>query len=481
VEIEEPIWTSAELAVACGAISARPWYADGLSIDCNRVRPGDLFVALKGVNFDGHEKVQDALERGAIAALVCKDVNGVDPEDQRLVHVVDTHEAMVAMARHARERAPAKIIGVTGSAGKADVVHALKCALSPLGPTHSSLKQQEKHVAVPLSAARMPRDTRFGIIELGLSGDGHIAEGARIIKPDVAVISTVGASHAAMLEDEALIAQEKAALLDALPKGGMAVIGIDHPYKDLLIQRANEAGTMAITVSVLDQADVRPVKLTEHHDCTCLTADVFGTRITYKIAQPGREWVLNSLLVLAAVKAAGADLSHAAMTLASLEAEAGRGRVHALKLASGRASLIDESYNANPLATRAALRRLSISPKETTKGRRIAVLADADGNELQDEELAMSLVRDLRRFGVHEVIAFGEQTREVAEMAGIHTEFWQRPFEMAECLHSKLRAGDTVMVKGAAGVPMYQLVQRMLEMNVDSADWRGDLGRIAAQ
>lgn len=461
--IEEPIWTSAELAAACGALSARPWYADGVKIDSRAVRPGDLFIALANGDSDGHDHVPDAFDRGAVAALVCKDVPGLGAQDQRLVHVADTMDAMRLMAKHARDRAPAKVIGVTGSSGKADVVHALANALRSAGPVHASEKHTAKHSLVPLSAARMPRETRFGILELGMSGKGHILQGARLVKPDVAVITSVGASAASALHSDMEVAAEKASLLSALPKGGMAIIGIDNPYKTLLMKFAAEAGAMAITVSVVDSADVRPVKMTEHHDCTCLTADVFGTPVTYKIAQPGREWVLKSLMVLAAVKAAGADLGQAAVTLAGLEAQPGRGRVHALELNAGKVSLIDESFNANPLATRSALRRLSISQPEHC-GRRIAVLADpADYCDI-DDELALSVASDLKKFGVHEVIAFGDRSNELARMAGIRAEQWTEPHEMAEALHARLRPGDAVMIKGAAGVPMHQLVQEVLEL-----------------
>lgn len=464
MRIDEPIWTSAEMGAACGAITAQPWYADGVQVDSREILPGDLFVALSGEQTDGHKFVSDALDRGAIAAIVDGKVDGIDPGDQRLVHVADTKEALKLMALHARKRAPAKVIGVTGSAGKTSVVHALRQALERVSPTHASIKSFNNHVGVPLSVARMPRATRYAVFEVGMSSAGEVMQGASLVKPSIAVVTTVGTAHTENFEDVESIAAEKAELIRSLPKGGMAVIGLDHPYSDYLLEAAREADVMAITVSVLENADVRPIRMTEHHNCTCLTADVFGTSVTYKIAQPGREWVLNSLVVLAAVKAAGADLGQAALALAALETEPGRGQAHELILPTGVATLFDDSYNANPLSIKAALRRLSLAPV-SQGGKRIAVLADMQELGQNSDKIHMSLVSDLKRFNVNKIIAFGSRMARLGEEAGILTECWSDPETSAEALMTSLMHGDAVMVKGANSASLNRLVSGMLEIS----------------
>lgn len=466
MKIAEPLWTSAELSAVCGGIVARPWYADGMQIDSREVLPGDLFVALKGEVTDGHNFVQDALSRGAVAAIVSGPVEGVDPGDQRLVQVADTYDALRRMASHARGRAPVKSVAVTGSAGKTSVVQALRQSLERVGQTHASVKSFNNHVGVPLSVARLPRETRYSVFEVGMSGPGEITYGAAIAQPDVAIVTTVGAAHAGNFADETKIAEEKASIFNTLSPGGVAVIGMDHPHSELLRSQAAEAGVTAITVSVIGDADVKPLRLTEQHDCTCLTADVFGTPVTYKISQPGREWVLNSLLVLAAVKAVDADLGQAAVALAALQAEPGRGRAHAINVAGGTATLIDDSYNANPLSIRAALRRLSLTPV-TSPRKRIAVFADMAELGKHSEDIHLSLVRDLKRFNVNRVIAFGDQMASLGEMAGIPTERWSSPKECAERLMAELRAGDAVAVKGANSAGLDALVSGMLKISND--------------
>lgn len=458
----------------CGGAGAQPWYADGVQTDSRDVLPGDLFVALKGARQDGHDHVADAFSRGAVAALVCEDVAGKDIPTLRLVHVPDTMDALRAMGTQARRRAPAKIIAVTGSAGKTSVVQALRQALERTEATHASIKSFNNHVGVPLSLARMPRQSRFGVFELGMNAPGEIQANAKLVNPDIAVITAIGAAHAANFKKLSDIARSKAEVFEGLSGDGVAILGVDHEWSDILKAEAKQSGRKFITVSVTGEADVKPLRMTEHGTCTCLTADIFGTTVTYKVGQPGREWVLNSLLVLAAVKAAGGDLGHAALALAQLQAEPGRGRIHALQLGHSRCTLIDDSYNANPLSMKAALRRLSLAPTKGF-GRRIAVLADMRELGEKSEEIHLKLVRDLQRFGVDRVIAFGPRMAKVGRAAEINTERWEMEKNSARNIAEMLRDGDAIMIKGANSAGLGQLVDDLLEINEreaadDSAD-----------
>ncbi len=470
MNFKEPLWTSAELVATCGGAGAQPWYADGIQIDSREVLPGDLFVALPGAKQNGHDFVAEAFSKGAVAAIVSEEVPGKDIPTLKLVHVPDTMEALRLMAAQARLRAPVKTIAVTGSAGKTSVVQALRQALERTDATHASIKSFNNHVGVPLSLARMPRQARFGVFEVGMSGPGEVRDGARLVKPDVAVVTTVGAAHAGKFNRLGEIAKAKAEIFEGLKSSGVAIIGVDHDWAGDLIDAVKMSGHDRVTVSVTGEANVRPLRITEHGNCTCLTADIAGTTITYKIGQPGREWVLNSLLVLAAVKAVDGDLGHAALALAKLEAEPGRGRQYLLNLPHATATLIDDSYNANPLSLRAGLRRLSLTPVKGF-GRRIAVLADMRELGANSSALHMKLADDLKRFGVDKVIAFGPQMNEAGKTAGISTERWHKDADSALRLAEALRSGDVVMVKGANSAGLGDIVQGLLRI---SADERAD-------
>ncbi len=460
----------------CGGLNARPWYADGVQTDSREVMPGDLFVALKGENEDGHAYLADAFARGAVAALVSESVDGFDLGDTRLVHVADTLESLRLMAAEARRRAPAKIIAVTGSAGKTSVVHALRKSLERVDRTHASIKSYNNHVGVPLSLARMTRSSRFGIFELGMSGPGQIRHNTTLVRPDVVIVTGVGAAHTAAFDNVADVAKAKAEIFEGLVEGGVAVINIDHPYAAALVDAASNLGREVITVSVTSEADVRPLRMTEHHNCTCLTANIAGTPITYKVGQPGREWVQNSLLVLAAAKAVGGDLGHAAMALAALEAEPGRGRTHTLNLPYAEVTLLDDSYNANALSMKAALRRLSLVPLKRF-GRRIAVLADM--RELGDEAKVVyqALAKDIEKFSVSKIYSFGPEITKVARKAGVDVVACSSVTEGANRLINDLRDGDAVMVKGANSAGLSSFVEQLLELNVQ--ELQEDASRVA--
>lgn len=463
--INEPLWTSAELAVTCGGLAGQPWYADGVHTDSRNVLPGDLFVALRGETMNGHDFIGDAFARGAVAAVVSESIDGFDLGDERLVHVPDTLEALRLMAGHARDRAPAMRIAVTGSAGKTSIVQALRKALSRLETTHASIRSFNNHVGVPLSLSRMPRASRFGIFELGMNGPGEIGRNAAIVRPDIAIVSNIGAAHIGAFEDLAAIASTKAEVFDGLSASGTAIINMDTHEADVLAKAAAASGASVVSVSVEGAADVRAIRMIEHHDCTFLTADIAGTMMTYKVGQPGREWILNSLIVLAAVKAAGGDLGHAALSLASLEAEPGRGRVHKLTINQARVTLIDDSYNANPLSIKAALRRLSLVPTGKV-GRRIAVLADMKELGAKSGALHLALAEDLRRFGVSRLYALGPGMVAAAKAADLDLVACSDTDELADALLSDLHEGDAVMVKGANSAGLSRLVDRLLMTSI---------------
>ncbi len=361
------LWTAAAIAAATGGSASAPFECNAVTFDSREVIGGELFVALKGEATDGHRFVDQARARGATGFLVS------EPVDAPHVLVADTTAALTALATAARDRSPAKRIGVTGSVGKTGVKEALKSALGRFAPdaVHASVKSYNNHTGVPLSLARMPQSSRFGVFEMGMNHAGELAALTQLVKPDIAIVTWVASAHREFFPTEEAIADAKGEIFAGLQPGGTAIIPYDSAHRDRLIAAARPHAATITTFGIEEGADVRAERFALHPDCSCVTARVGAHLLTYKIGLAGRHWVNNSLAVLAAVHAAGGDLALAGLALGELTDLPGRGRRLRVQAGDGQAVVIDESYNANPASMAASLAVLAeIKPK----GRRVALL-----------------------------------------------------------------------------------------------------------
>lgn len=362
------LWGAAEIADATGGVASGEFQCAGVEMDSRDVRPGDLFIALKGEAMDGHRFIDKAFAAGAAAAIVDR------PIDWPHVLVKDTTAALHALAAAARTRAPAKRIGVTGSVGKTGVKEAIFSALdrSSRGQAHRSVRSYNNHVGVPLSLARMNARAKFGVFEMGMNHAGEIAPLADHVRPDVAVITTIAPAHIEALGTIEAIADEKARIFTGLKPGGAAVIPADSPQFEQLRARAEAAGADVFSFGRSSHARVRLLDAipAANGGASLVTAQIDDTRLCYSVAEPGEHWIDNSLAVMATVYAVGGDLGAAGIALGEMGGLKGRGARHMITAAGGRATLIDESYNANPASMRATLAQLG----QTPASRRIAVL-----------------------------------------------------------------------------------------------------------
>jgi len=367
-ELALALWTAKTIAAATGGKASADFQASGVEIDSRDVIEGDLFFALKGESMDGHRFVEAAFAKGAAAAVVDR------PIDRPHVLVEDTSSALEFLARAARDRTQARVIGVTGSVGKTGVKEAIYAALerSSRGAAHRSVKSYNNHVGVPLSLARMPARARFGVFEMGMNHAGEIAALTVQVRPHVAVITTIAPAHIENLGSEAAIADAKAEIFRGLEPGGIAVIPADSPHYARLKEAAERHAGAVVSFGRAPHADVRLLDaVAAPGGGSLVTADLGDRRLCYTISAPGEHWVSNSLAVMAAVRAVGGDLGAAGLALAEMEGLNGRGaRFEIASPDGGAALLIDESYNANPASMRATLTQLGVTPAK----RRIAVL-----------------------------------------------------------------------------------------------------------
>ena len=463
---DKPLWSARTLAGVCDGVVDGPLPAaiTGISIDTRTIAPGDLFVALKDQR-DGHDFVSAAFKAGAAAALVTKSYKR-QAGDGALIKVDDPLRALEDSGRIARFRTDAKIVAVTGSVGKTGTKEMLRLCLARAGRTHASEKSYNNHWGVPLSLARMPVETHFGIFEIGMNRAGEIGPLARMVAPDVGLITTVEAVHLAHFHSITEIAEAKAELLTGLSSGGIAILNRDNPFFDLLSSRADERSLRIIAFGTHKDADVRLDTEDLGSDGSHVTAHVHGRPISYRVGAPGRHYVMNSLAVIAAIDALGADLEACVQALADISAPAGRGARTEIALTVGKLLLIDESYNANPASMAAALANLGAVPR-TAFARRVAVIGDMRELGAEAGTLHRNLKGAIQAAKVDLVFACGEHMRALYEtlpdtQRGACT---RTSLELVPLLAARLAPGDAVMIKGSLGTNMAPLVKTVREIS----------------
>jgi UDP-N-acetylmuramoyl-tripeptide--D-alanyl-D-alanine ligase len=447
------LWTASAIAAATGGTASADFAVSGVAFDSREVGPGDLFVALKGETTDGHHFLDQCFAQGAAGALVSVST------DHPHVLVPDTTAALDALARASRARTQATIIGVTGSVGKTGTKEALFAALErgARGQAHRSVKSYNNHTGVPLSLARMPADTRFGVFEMGMNHAGELAALTRIVRPHIALVTTIAPAHTAFFSGEAAIADAKGEIFQGLAPGGTAIVPFDSPHRDRLIAAATPYATHVVTFGSGLGADVRAIEaMPVPSGGTFVTARLGDREVSYTISQAGAHWVSNTLAVLAAVHAAGGDLALAGLALAELEGLAGRGARFTVPREGGEALVIDESYNANPASMRATL---AVLGQEKT-ARKLVVLGEM--RELGDDSDAYhaALAEPLRAAGVEAGILVGKSMAPLANVLEGQGDFVHVADAAAarERLRALLAAGDAVLIKGSNGVGLSAVV-----------------------
>lgn len=459
------LWTSAEAAHATLGNSDGFWTASGVSIDSRSVGFGDLFVALRGPNFDGHVFVADALAKGAAAAMVDK-VPETLPPGANLLIVKDTFQALNDLAAAARQRCGARVIAVTGSVGKTSTKEMLRHVLAGQGATHATTGNLNNHWGVPLTLARMPVDSRFAVIEMGMNHAGEITPLSKLARPHIGIITAIEAVHLENFDSIEGIADAKAEIFAGFEPGGIAILNRDNPHFERVAAAARAAGAAeVIGFGEHPEAQARLVKYAPQSACSCVAAEILGHQLTFKIGAPGRHWVLNALGVLAAVQCAGGDLAEAGLALASITAPKGRGERHTVDWRDGGSiEVIDDSYNASPPSMRAAFSVLAMAKPSTSRGRRIAVLGDM--LELGPDEQAAhtGLAEDLVKEGIDLVFACGPLMRGLyealpAQKRGHHA---ANSTELIQPLRRAIRSGDVLLVKGSLGSRMGKIVEDLL-------------------
>ncbi len=451
------LWDSSKVDEITGEISSEPWSCSGISIDTRTIKKGDLFVALKGEAGDGHDFLQDALTKGAAAALVSKMLEVPLP----LLRVADTLQALEKIGIAARNRSLALRIAVTGSVGKTSTKDMLKWVFKDQGRTHGSVASFNNLWGVPLTLARMPQMTQFGIFEVGMNHPGEIRPLTQMIKPHIAIITSIVECHIEFFNSEEDIARAKAEIFEGMNPGGAVLLNQDNAHFDLLSKLAQGYGLKVFRFGKSENADFRLLSWEGGAEKSSVKAEIGGEQISYTLPVPGVHWVFNSLAVLGAVFLAGSDVKKAAQSLATVEAPSGRGKRY-----KGDFSVIDESYNANPTSMRAALAVLG----QSGKGRKVAVLGDmremGEVARARHEELFEPLLEN----GIDLVFCCGPYMAHLYERLprAMQGGYALTALELIPLILQTIKSGDVISVKASLGTRIKPVVEALLALQENS-------------
>ncbi len=474
---DTPLWTAQDIIKAThGSCHTDDWQVEGIAIDNRVVKKGDLFISIVGPNNDGHDYVGAALSAGAAGAIVSRVPAGLE-KTETLILVDDTQNAMEKLGAAARARTEAKVIAVTGSVGKTGTKEALGHLLGEQGRTHFSVGSFNNHWGVPLSLARMPKETEFAIFELGMNHAGELGPLSRMVKPDVAIITIIAAAHLEFFENTEEIARAKAEIFEGVKPEGTVLLNADDPHCDLLSKLAGERGSLNITY--FGEENVANIHLEEAKllpASSAISASVFGQKLSFIFPVPGRHWVQNILAVLGAVQLVGGDVLVALKDLDGLAPPAGRGATFSLNCQDGHYTVIDESYNASPIAMQAAFRVLG-GKKVADPGRKIAVLGDMLELGGKSAEIHRNLANDLLANGIDMVYASGPNMRHLFDAlpTRLQAGYGNSSDELTTPLLQAVNDGDIVLIKGSLGSKMKIVLEALKRASEDlSSGKRGN-------
>jgi UDP-N-acetylmuramoyl-tripeptide--D-alanyl-D-alanine ligase len=477
------LWTSAAMAaeMRAQANGALPQEVAGISIDSRTLKPGEAYFAIRGAVHDGHDFVEAALKAGAALAVVAKAKREKFASHARLLVVDDVLESLVDLARAARARSNARVIAVTGSVGKTSTKEALRCVLSAQGDTHASSASFNNHWGVPLSLARCPEAARFAVFEIGMNHAGEIEPLVKLVRPHVAIVTAVEPVHLEFFDGLEAIADAKAEIFTGVEPGGAVVLNRDNSQFSRLERGARELGISRIVSFGSDKrSEARLIDVSLHAMNSAVHADILGHEVTYKLGVPGRHMAMNSLAVLAAASLAGADLALASIALSHLEPAVGRGDRRVLEVVGGGATLIDESYNANPASMAAALSVLG-QARIGPHGRRIAVLGDMLELGVASAELHRGLNEAIKANQIDLVYCCGPQMHNLWDVlsTGKRGGYADSAANLESQIVGAIRAGDAIMIKGSLGSKM-KIIVNALEKRFAGKTAQGetaDIGR----
>lgn len=460
------LWTSEDLIdVMHGRpVGSLPAGITGISIDSRSIGAGEAFFAIKGDRVDGHDFASMAMANGASLLVVSEArLPALGRLTVPMIVVEDVLAALTALGIAGRDRSRARIIAVTGSVGKTTTKEMLRHVLTPSGKVHASVASYNNHWGVPLTLARMPEDTDYGVFEVGMNHPDEIRPLVKMVRPHVAIITTIAAAHLGNFKSIKEIAAAKSEIFEGLEPDGDVILNRDSDQFSFLERQAQAFGiTRIYGFGQHAKADFRLAEFNGSGEKSALWLTLGSETFEIAIGAPGRHIAENALAVLGAVTLVGADLDAAIEALATLQPEKGRGKRYRLALGNDAFTLIDESYNANPASMRAAIALLAAG---SGAGRRVAVLGDMLEMGDHARKVHADLAGPLLAAGIEHVWLAGPEMLALKEALpeSVHVEYRETTVELVAFVLAAVAPGDVLMVKSSLGTGFGKIVSALLD------------------
>ncbi|OZG31449.1 UDP-N-acetylmuramoyl-tripeptide--D-alanyl-D-alanine ligase [Rickettsia endosymbiont of Culicoides newsteadi] len=451
------IWSARDLNNALN-IEVHPDIHGGqVQFNSNSVTDGDLFIVLKGAN-DGHNYALHALERGANAVIISQEITGLP--DEKVIMVPDTLTALHQMAEYKRQKSQAKFIGVTGSSGKTGTKEAIKTVLSHFGSTFASRGNFNNHLGVPINLASLPDDIEYAVFEMGMNHPGEIRTLTKMVRPDISVITTISEAHLEFFQSQLHLVDAKCEIFEGMSKDGIAVIDLDSPYYNRVLQNLKQLSINNIySFGTSPYADCSLISY-EYQQITQqvrLRYSIHNTKIDIEIPLVPEHYARNYTIALQMSAILNLDINVAARQLSKILLMDGRGKLINAKYHGQDYQIICDYYNANPESVKAALLYL----KQLSGKKKIAIIGDM--LELGDNSIKFhkDLIPAILDSGANRVFLVGNNTQYIYQ--SLPDEIEKIHFDnvdlLIENLSKLLKGNELILIKGSNSTQLSKIIQ----------------------
>ena len=464
----KPLWTKKELMVATNVRDPSSNFLEdadgvwGVSIDDRTIKKGDLFIALKGDKFDGHDFIDSAIRKGAYG-IIASDKKFVSKYNALLVK--DTKRALKQIAMFSRQRFKGITIALTGSSGKTSTNHLLSNSLKSFGKVHHTYGNNNNLIGVSLTLSRLNYDYNYCVLELGMNNTGEIRELTEIAKPDIALITNVSNSHIQNFKNEQEIAEAKSEIFLGLNKNGIAIINSDNLWSEYLIKKAKKSCTKIHLFGHSKVSNTKITKLIDYKE---------GSKISYDNT---KNWHLKNLNTTQAINAIATisvikelKLCHviSEKIISNIKPLSGRGEKIIINFGQkNKTYVIDDSYNANPTSMRSALCNFYKTKNKLSSFKTVLIIGDMLELGKDTKEIHYALVPIINKINPDALITIGAYTKKITDKLniGINCNSFTTTTHLLKKLHQFIQPNQLILVKGSNGMGLWKLIPILKDLD----------------